>query len=120
MLANATKEKFHISPVSDTTGGIRGIVYPAPIKIRDSVFIQASNLMKPLMVNVERTESGEWIASHPIILTHGYGRSKDEAAVDFIEMVFSLYSDLSEDESILAPHLLEDLNYLREYISGDV
>jgi len=78
-----------------------------------------THLKQALWVIVEPTESGRWVAYHPIIRTHGYGKTEIEAVRDFLDMMIGLFLELVESEEELAPHLRQELDYLREVIIED-
>lgn len=83
------------------------------VRIADN---SGTHLKKPILLNVERTESNNWLATHSTILTHGYGESAIDAARNFHSMLIDLFIELVESEDMLAPHLQEELDYLREII----
>ena len=64
-------------------------------------------------VQLENTESGLWLATNPNIATHGVGETLESAIDDFMSMLFDLYEELLDSEDVLAPHLLDELDYLR-------
>jgi hypothetical protein len=118
MIANATSEMIRSITPSDFD--FTGTSTPARYKDMQEVFIvdhSGEHLKQPISISTEQTERGNWVAYHPVILTHGYGKNPVEAAKDFHDMMIGLYLELSESEEELAPHLLDELNYLREIIN---
>ena len=76
----------------------------------------AHHLKKSVWVFVKQTQSGKWMAYNPDIMTHGCGKSEIAAAQDFHDMMIGLYQELLNSEDQLAPHLKQELNYLKEII----
>lgn len=72
-----------------------------------------NHLKKAIQVTVSPTDDGGWLAKAANILTYGYGDTPLEAVADFASMLDDLYMELSTTESVLAPHLKKDLDYLR-------
>ena len=70
-------------------------------------------LRAPVQLQLEQSEEGYWIATNPRIMTYGTGDSIEAAATDFLSMLKDLFDELVNSENVLAPHLLEELEYLR-------
>jgi hypothetical protein len=73
-------------------------------------------LKQPIILNVERTEEGYWLANNPDVLTYGTGDTVKDAVEDFQSMLVDLFLELVESEDILAPDLLQQLEYLRSFL----
>ena len=69
-----------------------------------------------LLLNVQQTDDGYCLATHPEIMTHGVGRTPDAAAQNFLNMMLDLFRELADSEDVLAPHLRAELEYLREIV----
>lgn len=97
--------------------------FKIPVQRRAEEFIiqdpSRTHLKQPIGVIVELTKSGQWVAYHPVIRTHGYGRSDVEAVKDFHYMMIGLFLELVDSEDELALHLRKELDYLREIIIED-
>jgi hypothetical protein len=90
-----------------------------PIKVRTlfGPLSQSRQLACPLSVVVEYDdETEEYIVSEPRFHIHASASTEAEAIASF-RRVFSGYLDvLAAQEEKLAPHLREQLQYLRSYI----
>lgn len=106
--------------IRDTAKDLMEWTYPVFTRVQVQEFVivdrTAKYLKKPVRVLVEQTQSGNWAAYHPVILTHGYGKNEIEAAQDFHNMMIDLYVELRDSEDQLAPHLRREFDYLREFI----
>jgi hypothetical protein len=93
------------------------------VRVHASEFIiqdpTAQHLKRSVQVAVAPAQGGHWIAQHPVIGAHGYGRTEREAVADFHDMMIGLFLELTESESELAPHLRLELDYLRQIIVED-
>jgi len=72
-----------------------------------------------VVLDVQRTERGHWLATHPDIMTHGVGRTREAAVRDFQSMLLDLFRELVDSEDVLAPHLRRELRYLRTILVED-
>jgi hypothetical protein len=79
-----------------------------------------SDTHESINVKVEPTESNLWLATNPNIMTQGVGGTPDDAMADYTSMIFDLYTELINSEENLAPHLLDELNYLKTLFQNDV
>ena len=70
-------------------------------------------LKLPLQITIERTQRGHWLVTCPGISTHGVGTTPEAAVRDFQSMLDDLFRELTESETVLAPHLRSELEYLR-------
>ncbi len=73
-------------------------------------------LRRMVVLDVEPTRDGRWLATNAAIATHGVGDTPDEAVLDFEEMMFGLFRELVRSEEVLAPHLQRQLEYLRSVL----
>jgi predicted RNase H-like HicB family nuclease len=67
----------------------------------------------PIELDAERIEDGSWLVSHPELTVYGVGENLGEATEDFQSMLLDLYAELVASEDVLAPHLKDELEYLR-------
>ena len=110
-----TLHEFTLSPCQQARG-----TAPAWLDLRVPprdewllVFPPGRVLKRPLRLVIKKTADGRWLATNSAIMTHGVGDTPEAAARDYQSMVVDLYAELIESESILAPHLRRELEYLR-------
>ncbi|MEX1248927.1 MAG: hypothetical protein WEA61_10650 [Anaerolineales bacterium] len=113
-LASATATQIHIPSLPLLSNG--GEAQRLRIDKIQTVQVTHSYLARPIFLDVKQESSGQYIAQHGSILTHGYGASVTEAALDFIVMMRDLRDELAGNETELAEHLKEDLEALRSYL----
>ena len=70
----------------------------------------------PIELTAEQTQEGYWIVTNPQIMTHGMGDTCEQGVDDFKDMLFDYFKELVESETVLAPHLENQLNYLRSIL----
>ena len=68
-----------------------------------------------MLVNVEQTDDGNWLATSLEIDSYGVGDTKTDALVNFKSELRDYYIELKEDEDVLGPHLMTELKKLRKY-----
>ena len=106
------------------------LTYEPPILYGDTAFATTELKYQPvefllyfkyskqqIILNVEPTEEGLWLASNPRIYTYGSGETSEEAVSDFLNMLSDLYQELLDSEEVLAPHLKQELDYLKTLIT---
>jgi len=81
-----------------------------------SLSITGSFLRTAITLDVEKTEAGDWLVSDPVMATYGTGDTLDAAVQDFGSMLRDLFEELLATESVLAPHLQRQLDYLRTIV----
>jgi len=102
---------YHLPTCTNGTPGY----LPPLLEIRGSL-PQGRQLTKPLLVLIEYSD-GEVVVSDPRFHIHASGFNIPDALSAF-RRIFSSYLDvLSSEEKNLAPHMLDQLRYLRSYIS---
>ena len=70
-----------------------------------------------LFLDIKRMSDGHcWLATHPQIMTHGVGDTPDVAARDFQNMLLDRFRALLDSEKVLAPHLRQELEYLKTFV----
>lgn len=82
-----------------------------------SVHVQHPRLKIPITLRISEN-NGDFVAEHQSIPTHGFGDTVAKAAFDFIDMMEGLFEQLTNDEDILADHLKQDLEVLRDYFNS--
>ncbi len=92
-----------------------------PVRHRLVLLIDPSRrfLKVPLKLDAEKTEGGYWLVSHPELTVYGAGKSIRSATKDFQSMLTDLFKELIESENVLAPHLKNELDFLRTYLAED-
>ena len=73
-------------------------------------------LKAALFLDIKRMADGHWLATHPQIMTHGVGDTSDMAATDFHNMLLDRFRALLDSEKVLAPHLRQELEYLKTLV----
>ena len=70
-------------------------------------------LKAPVLLDMQQMNDGRWLATNPGIMTHGVGDTPERATQDFQSMMIDLFKELVRSESVLAPHLKRELDYMR-------
>ncbi len=70
-------------------------------------------LNESVVLHISQMENGYYFVTHPIILTHGYGKDPKAAIDDFKERFFDLLDELTEFEDKLSERLKRQLDFLR-------
>lgn len=65
-----------------------------------------------LLLNVKHTETGKILISEGSTNVYGVGDTVNEAVEDFSEMLFDIFEELRESESVLSRPLKNQLNFL--------
>jgi hypothetical protein len=69
-----------------------------------------------VLLDMQQMNDGRWLATHSDIMTHGVGDTPERAMQDFQSMMLDLFKELLRSESLLAPHLRRELDYMREIL----
>lgn len=75
-----------------------------------------SILRAAVQLDMNQMNDGRWLATSPHIMTHGVGDTPEGAMQDFQSMMLDLFKELVQSESLLAPHLRRELDYMREIL----
>ena len=79
--------------------------------------LSAYPLKGGLFLDIRRMSDGHcWLATHPQVMTHGVGDTPDAAARDFQSMLLDHFRALLDSEKVLAPHLRQELEYLKTLV----
>lgn len=70
-----------------------------------------------LSVDVRKDTDGTYLATNDDVYTHGIGATPLDAVADFMEALEELYNQHLDGETLLAPHLQRELDYLRTVFS---
>lgn len=70
-------------------------------------------LLRPILLDVDRGQGGEYIVSNPHLHNYGVGKTLQAAVADYQSMLVDLYEELAASEAALSRHLRERLEYLR-------
>ncbi len=65
-----------------------------------------------LLLNVKHTETGKILISEGSTNVYGVGDTLDEAVEDFSNMLFDIFEELQESESVLSRPLKDQLSFL--------
>lgn len=81
-----------------------------------------SNVLKKgvIVFDIEPDEEVGYIASFLDISIYGAGGTIEDAAEDCFSMLLDLYKELASAPDTLSPHLLRELNALRELLKDDL
>ena len=71
-------------------------------------------LNENVVLHISQLENGHYFVTHPIILTHGYGKTPKAAIDDFKARFFDLLDELEGFNEQLSVRLKSQLGFLRE------
>ena len=74
------------------------------------------HLLCPLQLTIYRARDYYWVAPDRFVL-HGIGATIEEAVKDYGYALLNYYGELCSQRELLAPHLLEHLEYLETIIA---
>ena len=75
-------------------------------------------LLRPLQLTIYRARDYYWVAPDGFVL-HGIGATIEEAVEDYGYALLDYYEELCSQRELLAPHLLEHLEYLETIIARE-
>jgi len=76
------------------------------------------HLLRPFPLTIYRTQDHYWVAPDGFVL-HGVGNTPDNAIEDYAYALLDYYEDLCSQREILAPHLIEHLEFLESIIAEE-
>jgi prevent-host-death family protein len=74
---------------------------------------QSQTLKSPILLTVERAETGDVLVSDSALHLYGIGATLQEAVADYESMLLEDYETLSENSGRLSPKLQEHLSCLK-------
>ena len=89
---------------------------PIGVTVLNQLPEQGFRLRRPLPLILYRAPNYYWVAPRHFVL-HGVGETAEAAVDDYANALLDYYEDLRERREILAPHLLEHLEFLEDLIA---
>ena len=75
-------------------------------------------LLRPFLLTLYRAPDYYWVAPDQFVL-HGLGSTPEEAVENYAYALLDYYEDLRDHREVLAPHLIEHLEYIETIIAEE-
>ena len=85
-------------------------------KITQDDMPEGWRLLQPLNLDIERMEdNGDYLATHPVLLGYGVGKTREESALDFLVSAIETFEDITRYGVKLGPLMVQRRDNLALY-----